>query len=333
MKTKQYGIIAISVILILGIVSAYGMNTESFLTAIYDSTNGAASVSVTYGTVTTDFAIGGDMLVGGDITSTAGDVTVTAGNLDITLGNATLTDGDLTLTDGNIGITLGDAALTDGDLTLTDGNLDMTLGDLTMTAGNFGITLGDAALTDGDLTLTDGNLDMTLGDLTMVAGDFEITLGNATLTDGDVTLTNGALQSSTVVTVDATEGSGALSLLTTYATSGTLTGATDTIDVGIPSGALLHSCSLRVVTAVTNAGDNTWGASLSGGSTGTIIAGGSGAAAKNTKVNTFFDANAYTLIASGTTQITLTPQGANFTAGEIDAVCYYHTLTSLDDAP
>lgn len=52
MKTKQYGIIAISVILTIGIVSAFGMNTQSFLTAIYDSTNNAANVSVTSGTYT-----------------------------------------------------------------------------------------------------------------------------------------------------------------------------------------------------------------------------------------------------------------------------------------
>jgi hypothetical protein len=50
-------------------------------------------------------------------------------------------------------------------------------------------------------------------------------------------------------------------------------------------------------------------------------------------VNTFFDANGATAIASAETDITLTPQAANFTAGEITAVCYYYTLTALTDAP
>ncbi len=54
---------------------------------------------------------------------------------------------------------------------------------------------------------------------------------------------------------------------------------------------------------------------------------------ENTKVNTMFDANGATAITSGETDITLTPQGADFTAGEITAVVYYYTLTTLDSAP
>lgn len=129
---------------------------------------------------------------------------------------------------------------------------------------------------------------------------------------------------------DSTEASGGITVQTAYATSGTLTGATDTIDVGVPVGAVLLGASLCVVTAVVDdAGDDTWSSAYSGGATQGIWSGS--AAAQNTKVDTFFDANAATAITSGTTQITLTPNGGNFTAGEIKAVVYYLELTSLDD--
>lgn len=131
---------------------------------------------------------------------------------------------------------------------------------------------------------------------------------------------------------NTTEASGFLVLQSATASSGTLTGATDKIEVNIPSGAYIVACHLRVDVAVVNDGDNTWAAAYSGGATAAIQAAG-GAAAKNTKVNTFFDVNAATAITSAETDITLTPQIANFTAGEITAVVYYYTLTALDDAP
>lgn len=105
-------------------------------------------------------------------------------------------------------------------------------------------------------------------------------------------------------------------------TSGALTGATDTIDVNLSSGAVVLACQLIVTTAITDsAGDDTWSAAYSGGSTQTICTGA--AAAKNTKIDKMFDPFAATPILSGTTQITLTPNGGNFTAGEIRAVVYY----------
>jgi len=72
MKTKQYGIIGMSVILTLGIVAAYGMNTDSFLTAIYDSTNSAANVSFTSGSYTGTISVASGVSVntaGNDVDS------------------------------------------------------------------------------------------------------------------------------------------------------------------------------------------------------------------------------------------------------------------------
>jgi len=142
----------------------------------------------------------------------------------------------------------------------------------------------------------------------------------------------GAAKASSLIVQDAAQTAGLMTLLTATASSGALTGATDKIEVDIPSGALLHSCQLNVDVAVTNDGDNTWAAAYSGGSTAEIAAAAT-AATKNTKVNTFHDDNAATAITSGETDITLTPQGADFTAGDITAVCYYWTLTSMDDEP
>ena len=173
----------------------------------------------------------------------------------------------------------------------------------------------------------DGTLDITAAGGLVLSNDETIT--NAV--NGAV-VTDGTFQAPGFLTVDATEASGALVLQTVTASSGALTGATDKIEVNIPTGSLLHACQLRVDVAVTNDGDNTWAAAYSGGSSA-AIQGAGGAAAKNTKVNTFFDANAATAITSGETDITLTPQGADFTDGEITAVCYYYTLTALDSAP
>jgi len=128
--------------------------------------------------------------------------------------------------------------------------------------------------------------------------------------------------------IDNFENNGGLELDTVSASSGTLTGATDTIEVNIPANSKIVACQLRVdVAVVDDAGDDTWSAAYSGGSTQAISSGS--AAAKNTKVNTFFDENAATAITASETDITLTPNGGNFTAGEITAVVYYYKMTSL----
>ncbi len=94
--------------------------------------------------------------------------------------------------------------------------------------------------------------------------------------------------------------------------------------LAIPAGARLLGASFNVDVAVTNDGDDTWLAAFSGGSTTNIAAAGR-AATQDTKVDT----NIVPEIATATTEVTFTPQAANFTAGSIEVVVYYEVLTSL----
>lgn len=114
------------------------------------------------------------------------------------------------------------------------------------------------------------------------------------------------------------------------ANSGALSGATGTITVDIPAGALLIGVTLNNdVATVDDAGDDTYTAAFSGGSSISIGAGI--AATINTKTKTFIDANSATAITSDVTQITLTPNGGNFTAGDIRAVVVYAVMKDLAD--
>ena len=88
---------------------------------------------------------------------------------------------------------------------------------------------------------------------------------------------------------------------------------------------MILGCQLTVNTAVTDdAGDDTWKADFSGGSTTAIAALGT-AAAQNIKVNTLIVPE----IASAETNVTFTPQGGSFSAGIIEVLCYYVDLTSM----
>jgi len=111
----------------------------------------------------------------------------------------------------------------------------------------------------------------------------------------------------------------------------TLGATSDTTDISVPSGAKLISCSMNVNTAVADdAGDDTWSAAYITGATQSIVSGA--AAAQNTKVDTFFNETAATPITSAVTQIRFTPNAGNFTAGVIEIVVAYETLTSLANA-
>ncbi len=106
----------------------------------------------------------------------------------------------------------------------------------------------------------------------------------------------------------------------------TLGASSVTTTITIPTGAMLLGVSFNVNTAVVDdAGDDTWSAAFSGGSTATLAT--AAAAAVDTKVNTLIVPE----IASGATEITFTPQGGNFSAGIIEIVAYYKSLTSLGD--
>jgi len=104
------------------------------------------------------------------------------------------------------------------------------------------------------------------------------------------------------------------------ATSGTLTGATDKIELNIPAAWRILQCQLHVKVAVTNAGDNTWSSELNDGAQEEVISAGS-AETKNTNVNHFADGDTWGTLTNAETDILLTPQGADFTAGEIEAHC------------
>lgn len=123
-----------------------------------------------------------------------------------------------------------------------------------------------------------------------------------------------------------TEGStGRMTMRTTHETHTLTLGASSvTTTITIPSGALLYAVSFNVDTAVADdGGDDTWSAAFSGGSTTTLAT--DEAAAQNIKVDTMIVPE----LASGTTEITFTPNGGNFTAGVIEIIAYYIDLTSL----
>ena len=97
--------------------------------------------------------------------------------------------------------------------------------------------------------------------------------------------------------------------------------------ISVPSGARLIAVALNVDVAITNDGDNTWAAAFSTGSTTTIASAGT-AAAQNTKISLILGDE----VTSGITEITFTPQSANFTAGSIEAVVWYEDITALANA-
>ncbi len=111
-------------------------------------------------------------------------------------------------------------------------------------------------------------------------------------------------------------------------TTVTLSGATTdtTFTIPIPSGAVPQACSFNVNIGVTDdAGDDTWSAAFVTGSTTTLAT--DEAAAINTKVDTLIVDE----VTTAATEVQFSPNGGNFTAGEIQVVCYYRALTSLAD--
>jgi len=107
------------------------------------------------------------------------------------------------------------------------------------------------------------------------------------------------------------------------ATSGALTGATDKIELDIPSGWIIKACQLHVKTAVVDdAGNDTWSSELNDGGQEEVLSAGS-AASQNTNVQhiAHADAGYGGTLTDAETDILLTPNGGNFTQGEIEADC------------
>lgn len=110
-------------------------------------------------------------------------------------------------------------------------------------------------------------------------------------------------------------------------TTDALTGTSVTMAFQIPANSLVLGTSLNVDTAVTDDdGNDTWSSELN--DSGQVLAIGAGsAAAKNTKVNKFA-----ATMTDAATDIVLTPNGTNFTAGVITARCWWIEFTQVPDA-
>ena len=123
-------------------------------------------------------------------------------------------------------------------------------------------------------------------------------------------------------------GGSVLRRLTTRQVVAMGTGATAvSTTITVPSGARLLAVALNVDVVVVTAGDDTWEAAFSGGSTTAIAAAGT-AATQDTKVTLVL---ADDEVVSSATEITFTPNGASFTSGNIEAVVWYEEQTALDD--
>lgn len=104
--------------------------------------------------------------------------------------------------------------------------------------------------------------------------------------------------------------------------SATLSGASTSIAVAVPSGAKITGCQLIVDTLITSAAATSWAAAYSGGSTDGIASGM--AFAVGTVVNSFT-----TAILGSAANITITPDTGTFTAGKIRAIVYYEAFSNL----
>ncbi|MBL4664274.1 MAG: hypothetical protein JKY22_12150 [Flavobacteriaceae bacterium] len=99
------------------------------------------------------------------------------------------------------------------------------------------------------------------------------------------------------------------------------------IQVNIPSGAKIIGCQLKVDTALGSG--ETWSAAYSGGSTQSIVTTGQVITAGHI-VDTFFDVNAATDIASAEVDVTITRDSGNFTStGAIRAIVHYEAFQSM----
>lgn len=220
---------------------------------------------------------------------------------------------------------------TNGTLTITEPIIAIA-GDQTVT-GSVDIAGAAGLILSNDETITNAVNGTVLVTATTLA-----TSGALDVTGGGITLQNDeSISNSTNGQVDIVGNfgiiagtSGGLVLKAAEATA-TLSGATTDIDINIPASVVIVGCQLRVDTAVTSGdGATSWGAVYKTGATATIATGQ--AFTKNTKVNTFFDANGATAITSNITDITIAPNANTFSGGVIRAIVYYYQFAAMADA-
>ena len=98
-----------------------------------------------------------------------------------------------------------------------------------------------------------------------------------------------------------------------------MTGATAAITLDIPADSRILGCQLLVETEIVfeDAGENTWSASFSGGSSEVI---GTGIArTPNAEIGSFI----YDVTDVSVTDIVLTPSASTFSSGSVRAIVYY----------
>ncbi len=174
--------------------------------------------------------------------ATTADITADQGNIVATLGNVTagaamsaattITAGTgITATTGNIAASAGavsaSTTVTAGTgITATTGNITASTGNLVSTLGSVSaattVTAGTGLhATTGGVTAASGNIVATLGDITASAGNIHATLGSVSGVSvgatGDAAVT-GAL--TLTHTVNTTQSTGALSIVSTTANPG-----------------------------------------------------------------------------------------------------------------
>ena len=130
-----------------------------------------------------------------------------------------------------------------------------------------------------------------------------------------------------------TQGGGTVGGLATIAAeaTATLSGASTTITLSIPTGAKIIGAELRVDTLITSGdGATSWSAAYSGGNTTAITT--AQAFTKNVKVYTLFNENAASALTTNTTNIAITPNSNTFSGGVVRAIVYYRKLVTMADA-
>ena len=215
----------------------------------------------------------------------------------------------------------GDTAIGFRALLASTGNENTALGQLagsTATTGSNNIFIGaNSGVSAGSETAANC---VVIGYGATATGSNQVVLGNASTTETNI---GGAIKNRRGTT-------GGIEYQYAEATANITAVASVTIQVNVPSGSKIIGCQLRVDSAL--AAGELWDAAYATGATQAIAA--AQAVAKNTKVNTFFNANAATDIASAETDIAITKNGGgSFTAqGTIRAIVYYQAFTAMADA-
>ena len=169
------------------------------------------------------------------------------GTLDIT-GASTFRN-DVNVLNGDI--TLLDASSAEAFSVNTAGDLKLKH-ILTITGSGLANTQSAVTISKGGITLTDGHITLASGNATLTSGDLTLTSGNATLTSGNLTLSNGNFNINGnqyidndngiyVKKLNATDGTGASSVLTKDTLTVGQNGEATSVKIGKDSYAILDA--------------------------------------------------------------------------------------------